>query len=85
MEVCDSLWALAAFAGWILLGFAVYFIIAQRLEIERNEAHNAAIQAQVDHWVAAFNAQAAKLAKFDRDGDGFPGGSRKRHDPYIDR
>ena len=37
MEVCDSLWALAAFAGWILLGFAVYFIIAQRLEIERLE------------------------------------------------
>lgn len=37
MEVCDSLWALAAFAGWILLGFAVYFIIAQRWEIERLE------------------------------------------------
>lgn len=33
----DSYFALAAFAGWILLGFAVYFIIAQRLEIERLE------------------------------------------------
>jgi len=87
MEVCDSLWALAAFAGWILLGFAVYFIIAQRLLIEKLEAaaeRNWHERKAMIEEVRKLTAKLARFAPFDADQDGSPGG-RKRHDPYIER
>lgn len=66
----DAYFAFAAFVLFICLAVAVYFIIAQRLLIERQDDELKRLR--------------ALIRPFDADGNGAPGG-RKRHDPYIDR
>lgn len=66
----DGYFAFAAFVLGICLAVSVYFIIAQRLLIERQDEEIKRLR--------------RLIRPFDADDDGVPGG-RKRHDPYVER
>jgi len=88
----DAYFAFAAFVLFICLAVAVYFIIAQRLLIEKLEAaaeRNWLERKAMIEEVRKLTAKLARFAPFDADQDGAPGGRKKRDadvvpDAYAD-
>lgn len=67
----DSFFAVTAFAFLVIVAYAALVIHEQAKEIKRLNDHNTRGDQRT-------NLTKGQLAAFDHDGDGRPGGSRKR-------
>lgn len=77
-EPLDSYFALAAFVLGVTQIASLALIVVALQKCEQYKALTAVLNAEIRRL-------GALIRPFDPDADGKPGGSRKRHDPYVER